>query len=746
MDFLELLNHVPDCTKKHEHPQYDLFKKFVSRKYSLVRVRPLAKNADREENWQQFCDIGRSWEDLRLKKNENAGITVGVASNIIVIDVDDIVKTADWMQQNDINFDTRIHKTPKGWHVIYNTPLHMMKLPNKIVTLDIGFEIMINKFQIVCPGSVVKKDNQYYKYSVYNDVNPSDPPEWLVALLNERKGTQKSPKQYETGIIPQPLMKFLPPSNGERNTRLMEISGYIKHRGFPSSVVFSFIEEYGKRVGLPTDEISKCADSMARYYKKKTSDTMYYIKKNEIGDMELFCVFGKQHLIYDNANKRWMSFNGNYWKIDNNINVPIILDKLAEYYETEFDAIAEKNPQAGNLIQQRLTKINTKTRRNNIVALAQEKLNIKGNEWNPSNLIGTRDGVLDLGLEKDKVVFRQGEPKDYISKIIPVTLGWEHKAYSREDLSSIISAEWERFLLQLSSNNIEVAMYLNTIFGYALAGVSSEEVGFVFIGEKSGNGKTTLMSVLQNILGDYCGEIKQSYLQQFKNVGSPNTHDSARYSFFGKRIAYVEEISSTKPIDESSFKEITGGGFMSARPPYGSVPLSWQKTHTLFMLCNKLPPIKSEDEGVWRRIKFIKFDATFRENPKDGELKANKNLEQKLIDEAPGIIASLCYGILDYKQYKSLNHPLDIKEWTKEYRKKSNPTENFLNEQLSPSPRALTSMSDVYRAYKEWSLENGYKPKNKKNFVDTIASNNVSYLSTDKNYIKGYSLTENNLF
>ena len=93
-----------------------------------------------------------------------------------------------------------------------------------------------------------------------------------------------------------------------------------------------------------------------------------------------------------------------------------------------------------------------------------------------------------------------------------------------------------------------------------------------------------------------------------------------------KRIVFCAETDNLE-INEAKLKEITGGTKITARKAYGN-PFSYMPQYTIIFESNNKPTIKGTDYGIWRRIKVIPFQCTFK---KDVTLKEVLLKEQKVI-------------------------------------------------------------------------------------------------------------------
>ena len=62
---------------------------------------------------------------------------------------------------------------------------------------------------------------------------------------------------------------------------------------------------------------------------------------------------------------------------------------------------------------------------------------------------------------------------------------------------------FEKFLTRVAAGNRELAAYIQKSVGYTLTGITRERVLFYVDGKKGDNGKSTLMNLIRDLLGDY---------------------------------------------------------------------------------------------------------------------------------------------------------------------------------------------------------------------------------------------------
>src|SRR5262249_31776513 len=121
-------------------------------------------------------------------------------------------------------------------------------------------------------------------------------------------------------------------------------------------------------------------------------------------------------------------------------------------------------------------------------------------------LLNTQNGTLDLKTGK----LRAHRREDLITKIIPVR-------YDPQTKCPI----WDAFLERIIDRNQDLIKFLQKAVGYSLTGNIGEQVIFVFDGTGA-NGKSTFITAVLSLLGDYAQQTPTETLLSKKGNGIPN--------------------------------------------------------------------------------------------------------------------------------------------------------------------------------------------------------------------------------
>lgn len=292
-------------------------------------------------------------------------------------------------------------------------------------------------------------------------------------------------------------------------------------------------------------------------------------------------------------------------------------------------------------------------------------------------LVGLTDGIcLDLKM----VHVRTIEPTDNLTK----SIGASYNANATCPL-------WEKSILEWCCGNKGQSLFLQTLVGYSLSGLTTDHRLYFLYGNGK-NGKSVFINILSALFGQNGVSIDPSSLMELKRTSGQATGDIARLA--GKRFISSNELPNNGMFNEEFVKRITSGDTTVARQLYKS-DFEFTPVGKLFISGNNQPIIRGRDEGIWRRMTLIPFDAKIAS--------PDSFLEQKLKQELPGI---LNWAIEGWKIFAGngmkLITPQIIIEATAQYRNEMDILARWKNDCLKLDSSKKLSLSDIYASYKEW--------------------------------------------
>ncbi|MCL1882278.1 MAG: hypothetical protein FWF81_00795 [Defluviitaleaceae bacterium] len=104
---------------------------------------------------------------------------------------------------------------------------------------------------------------------------------------------------------------------------------------------------------------------------------------------------------------------------------------------------------------------------------------------------------------------------------------------------------------------METARFLQKALGYALSGETALECFFIFYGDKTRNGKSTLSETIAFVMGEYARTIQPQTLSRRPADGGAASPDTARLK--GARLVNVPEPEKGLELNIALVKQLTGG-------------------------------------------------------------------------------------------------------------------------------------------------------------------------------------------
>jgi putative DNA primase/helicase len=261
----------------------------------------------------------------------------------------------------------------------------------------------------------------------------------------------------------------------------------------------------------------------------------------------------------------------------------------------------------------------------------------------------------------------------------------------------------------------EVRDFVQELFGYAATADISEQKLFLFTGEGA-NGKSTLIAIVSAVLG---GAISaRSYamstpIETFMVQGGPRkggeaTPDLARLPH--RRLLTAGELEDGMRLSEGLVKRVTGGDVIPARGLYEKTIIEFRPTFKLVLFVNKLPIIRGQDHGIWRRVRIVPFEVIIPDDKKDVHL-----AERIIANESSGVLNWMLDGLKAWLR-GGLSSPEAVKVATEEYRSESDPIGAFAREIMVRKKGATVSASKLYAVYLKWCRANAEEPRKQKTF------------------------------
>src|SRR5262245_13142313 len=315
-------------------------------------------------------------------------------------------------------------------------------------------------------------------------------------------------------------------------------------------------------------------------------------------------------------------------------------------------------------------------------------------------LFNCRNGTIDFST----FTHRPHRRTDLITKISPVDYNPNANA-----------PRWQAFLRQIFAPHPELIPYLQKAIGYSMTGVIREHALFLCYGPSAQNGKTTMLEVFRNIMGDYGATTNASNFM----AGKAGRFDSA--DIVGARYVEASEIDKTDQLSISLIKRITGGEKVKIEKKFND-SFEYQPQCKVFIRTNRLPKITDgSDKGIWVRMKVIPFDVHFSESERD------TTLPEKLKAEYEGILAWMVEGAFKYLREGLGEAPTIVQTANEAYSEESKPFARFLREECEFATGARAEKKSFYIRYVKWSEAQGLTIIAKKEVEEQLWSKGVRW-------------------
>lgn len=264
--------------------------------------------------------------------------------------------------------------------------------------------------------------------------------------------------------------------------------------------------------------------------------------------------------------------------------------------------------------------------------------------------------------------------------------------------------------------------YLHQWGGYSASGDISEQKLHFWYG-LGANGKSTTIDLWAYVIGDYSGTIGiETFLDQgIKKRGEQASPDLARLG--GVRMLRASEPERGAKLNEALIKAATGGEPMAVRALHRGF-FDLQPLFKLTIGGNYKPDIPGTDEGIWRRMKLVPWNAHVADGDRDEQLPA------KLRAEAAGVLNHLVRGLLDWLDH-GLIEPEAVREATAQYREDSDPLARFLKLCTEIDPQGRIQSSKLHEVFVAWCKAAGEREWSQKGFSKAMLDKGFQKKASD---------------
>lgn len=716
-------------------------------------------------NAVQYDHVGAEFTN-HTRSNSNF-----IKSNVIVMDIDNdkTDNPNEWVTEENI----------KEIFIDYNFAL----VTSRNHMLSKGAMIARPKFHIYFPINetndrevyVAMKEELTNRYQFFDDNakdaarfffgNPNAKVIWNDSWMTIDEDLLQEVEEDFDADFYRPLKR--PISEGSRNSTMSVFAAKILKRLGVTQEARNGFDEQASRCEPPLEkcELDTIWGSAVRFYNKTIKDSDDYVspdtfnrpslKPDDFSDIGEAGVLAREYgdvLAYTNATD-YLTFNGHYWKEDKQLAIGKVLefmdfqlvDALEKYEKSVIElvnsGIDESVVREGGKaltkvietpIQQKLYSIylSSKTYYQFVMKrrdyryitathnTAKPMLAIDLSELDKDDmLLNTPNATYNLrnGLRD----YHEHDPKDYITKMTTVSPGDEGLGL------------WKETLATFFCNDQELIDYVQEIIGMTAIGKVYQEHMIIAYGGGA-NGKSTFWNTIARVLGSYSGKLSADALtmNNKRNV-SPELAELK-----GKRLVIASEMAEGMRLNTAVVKQITSTDEIQAEKKYKD-PFHFVPSHTLVLYTNHLPKVGANDDGTWRRLVVIPFNA------KISGRSDIKNFADYLYDNAgPAILSWIIEGAEKaIKANFKTSVPKAVTNSVKSYREANDWLGHFINESCVVGEKLSEKSGELYSKYRAYCLQNLEYTRSTTDFYAALNQAGYERKRTNKgNFIMGLSL------
>jgi putative DNA primase/helicase len=408
----------------------------------------------------------------------------------------------------------------------------------------------------------------------------------------------------------------------------------------------------------------------------------------DTGNSERLIRLHGEDLRYVHVWSRWYAWEGTRWISDDTAGVMrMAKDTVMSIYREASGADDDER----KAIARHATRSESLRAQTAMVTLAQSQLfslpaDFDADPW----ALNVENGTVDLTTGE----LRPHRRSDLASKMAPVRFihGARHPV-------------WDRFIERMIPDE-DTRAFLQRAAGYTLTGDTVEEKLF-FIHGPAASGKSTFISALQAVLGDYSTTCNfETFLHQDRG-GTNTAADLARLP--GVRMAVSQEVDEGRKLAVSLVKSITGRDEITARNLYEKF-FTYKPAFKLWLVANDRPRADATDSGIWRRILLVPFEESLPKSEQDPTVKST------LMGDPLARSAILAWALAGLTAWRDggLRPAEAVEKATSAYRAEQDSIGDFLDEKCVIDINAVVSNESLRKAYEEWCAKNGERPMSPK--------------------------------
>lgn len=584
----------------------------------------------------------------------------------------------------------------------------------------------------------------------------------FLAGLGPLEPDQTEPPFYTGSSIPE----------GNRNNTMSHFAGRVLKRYGDTDKAY---EAYLQRAEncepqLPEKELDTIWKSALKFFRNKIQQSEGYVPPDEynkavghpslqpddfsdIGEAKVLARTCMGRLRYTSATK-YIAYVGNHWDEDEHKPLGVIEDFMDDQLADAEEKIRQAEDDLTAIgISREDVKSRSKTLANQIPgekvhlltallsADAYKKFVMKNRNY--KNILNVQNAAtpmlaLDVSeLDYDPELLNTPEATYDLSK------GMQGKRpHDPDDMITKVTAcspgtqggnMWQESLDLFFCKDQELIRYVQQIVGMAAVGrVYAEQMIIAYGG--GANGKSTFWNTIARVLGLYSGKISaETMTMNCRRNVKPEIAELK-----GKRLIIASELEEGQRLNTGMVKQICSVDPIEAEKKF-KTPFHFVPSHTLVLYTNHLPKVAANDDGTWRRLIIIPFNARItRKND-------IKNYSDYLFEQAgPAILKWVIEGAeaAIRKKFK-IEEPEAVWKAVEKYREDNDWLGQFLDAHCDVDPSFTEKSGDLYQQYRIVCMQTGEYTRSTSDFYGNLEKAGFTRRKTNKgHFVFGLKLKE----
>lgn len=269
---------------------------------------------------------------------------------------------------------------------------------------------------------------------------------------------------------------------------------------------------------------------------------------------------------------------------------------------------------------------------------------------------------------------------------------------------------WLEALETFFCGDRELIEYVQKVIGLAAIGKVYEEFIIIAYGDGA-NGKSTFWNTIARVLGTYSGKISSDILTMGNKVNAQPEMAELK----GKRLIIASEMQEGVRLNTAMVKQLCSTDEIQACKKYKD-PFHFVPSHQVVLYTNHLPRVGANDDGIWRRLKVIPFNAKIKGNSDI------KNYADYLFDNAgPAIMKWIIEGAEKVSQSEhKVDDPKVVRDAVAAYREDNDWLGHFLSDCCEVDDSFEEKSGELYQQYRAYCIQNGEYTRSTTDFYAAV--------------------------